>query len=93
MTRPDLPPAVDGVIARAMAKRRDERFGSATEFTDAIRDVLDGRHIAAPFGSYYETTVGAAAVGVLAAAVVACAASPSTRRWLRYRNALRTQRR
>ncbi|MGW0636866.1 protein kinase domain-containing protein [Nocardia salmonicida] len=46
--RTDLPPAVDGVIARAMAKRRDERFGSATEFTDAIRDALEGRHVAAP---------------------------------------------
>ncbi|MFE3541528.1 protein kinase [Nocardia sp. NPDC059177] len=47
-TRPDLPPALDSVIARAMAKRRDERFTSATEFTDAVRDALEGRHIAAP---------------------------------------------
>ncbi|WP_336081258.1 serine/threonine-protein kinase [Nocardia sp. SSK8] len=47
-SRTDLPPALDGVIARAMAKRRDERFGSATEFTDAVRDALEGKHIAAP---------------------------------------------
>ncbi|MFD4353282.1 serine/threonine-protein kinase [Nocardia sp. NPDC058518] len=46
--RTDLPPALDGVIAHAMAKRRDERFGSATEFTDAVRDALEGRHVAAP---------------------------------------------
>ncbi|WP_328656304.1 protein kinase domain-containing protein [Nocardia salmonicida] len=46
--RTDLPPAVDDVIARAMAKRRDERFSSATEFTDAIRDALEGKHVAAP---------------------------------------------
>ncbi|MFD6395352.1 serine/threonine-protein kinase [Nocardia sp. NPDC060249] len=46
--RTDLPPAVDSVIARAMAKRRDERFGSAKEFTDAVRDVLEGRHVAEP---------------------------------------------
>ncbi|MFD6450609.1 protein kinase [Nocardia sp. NPDC060220] len=46
--RTDLPPAVDDVITRAMAKRRDERFGSATEFTEAIRDALEGRHVAAP---------------------------------------------
>ncbi|MFD6389731.1 serine/threonine-protein kinase [Nocardia sp. NPDC060259] len=46
--RPDLPPTVDGVIARAMAKRRDERFSSAMEFADAIRDALEGRHVAAP---------------------------------------------
>ncbi|MFB7875562.1 protein kinase [Nocardia sp. NPDC056064] len=47
-SRPDLPPAIDGVIARAMAKRRDERFGSASEFTEAIRDALEGKHSAAP---------------------------------------------
>ncbi|WP_446221369.1 protein kinase domain-containing protein [Nocardia sp. IBHARD005] len=46
--RTDLPPAVDSVIARAMAKRPGERFSSATEFTDAIRNALEGRHIAAP---------------------------------------------
>ncbi|MGY0500902.1 protein kinase domain-containing protein [Nocardia sp. FBN12] len=48
LVRSDLPPAVDSVIARAMAKRRDERFSSATEFTDAFRDALEGRHVAAP---------------------------------------------
>ncbi|MGW6421174.1 hypothetical protein ACWF82_00715 [Nocardia sp. NPDC055053] len=142
VTRPDLPPAVDSVIARAMAKRRDERFSSATEFTVAIRDVLEGRHIAAPtvwqpeyavpvvdprvlpmaHGNPWQRAplgpeppkgaaifVGSGAVlmlcartagrvmsiitAVLAAALVACAASPSTGRWLRYRTALRTQRR
>ncbi|MFD3591554.1 serine/threonine-protein kinase [Nocardia sp. NPDC058640] len=46
--RPDLPPAVDSVIARAMAKRRGERFGSATEFADAMRGALEGRHVAEP---------------------------------------------
>lgn len=49
--RPDLPPAVDAVIARAMAKRRDERFSSATEFTTAVSDALEGRHVAAPLPS------------------------------------------
>ncbi|WP_328392476.1 protein kinase domain-containing protein [Nocardia sp. NBC_00416] len=47
-TRPDLPAAIDGVLARAMAKHRDDRFGSCAEFTTAIRDALDGRHTAAP---------------------------------------------
>ncbi|MFC6010977.1 serine/threonine-protein kinase [Nocardia lasii] len=46
--RSDLPPAIDSVIARAMAKRRDERFSSATEFTEAVREVLAGRHLATP---------------------------------------------
>lgn len=45
--RADLPPAVDTVLARGMAKRRDERFGSCAEFTTAVRDALEGRHVAA----------------------------------------------
>ncbi|KAF0836607.1 serine/threonine-protein kinase [Nocardia caishijiensis] len=43
--RPDLPQAVDVVIARAMAKRRDERFVSSTEFASALRDAIEGRPI------------------------------------------------
>lgn len=33
---PDLPPAVDGVIARAMAKQPGDRFGSASELAAAL---------------------------------------------------------
>ncbi|MEU7221596.1 serine/threonine protein kinase [Nocardia iowensis] len=40
--RPDLPPALDDVIIRAMAKQRDERFGSCREFTSAA---WDSRHV------------------------------------------------
>ncbi|MEV0110427.1 protein kinase [Nocardia sp. NPDC050799] len=47
-TRPDLPTSVDALVARAMAKQRDERFRSCGEFTTAVRDALGGRHIAAP---------------------------------------------
>ncbi|MCP2287452.1 serine/threonine-protein kinase [Nocardia amikacinitolerans] len=47
-TRPDLPPAADAVLARAMAKQRDERFGSCSEFTTAFRDALEGKHVALP---------------------------------------------
>ncbi|MEV0028093.1 serine/threonine-protein kinase [Nocardia sp. NPDC050793] len=47
-TRPDLPPAADAVLARAMAKQRDGRFGSCSEFTTAFRDALEGRHVAMP---------------------------------------------
>ncbi|MBF6456719.1 serine/threonine protein kinase [Nocardia cyriacigeorgica] len=46
--RKDLPPSVDAVLGRAMAKRRDERFGSCTEFATAMRDALEGRHVAVP---------------------------------------------
>lgn len=35
--RPDLPAAVDGVLAKALAKAPDDRWGSCLEFTDALR--------------------------------------------------------
>ncbi|GEM33021.1 hypothetical protein NN3_40280 [Nocardia neocaledoniensis NBRC 108232] len=40
--RRDLPPAVDDVLARAMAKLPDERFGTCREFTDALRAAMAG---------------------------------------------------
>lgn len=47
-TRPDLPATVDALVTRAMAKQPDERFRSCGEFTTAVRDALEGRHISAP---------------------------------------------
>jgi serine/threonine-protein kinase len=38
--RPDVPPALDEVLAKAMAKKPDDRFASATEFVDAARAVV-----------------------------------------------------
>ncbi len=35
--RPDLPPEVDGLIEKAMAKARDSRYESAREFATAVR--------------------------------------------------------
>ncbi|NKY33658.1 serine/threonine protein kinase [Nocardia speluncae] len=46
-SRPDLPAGIDGVLARAMAKHRDDRFATCTEFVDAVRDAFAGRPIAA----------------------------------------------
>jgi serine/threonine-protein kinase len=40
-SRPDLPPALDTVIARAMAKDRAERYGSCREFTAAARAAVE----------------------------------------------------
>ncbi|MCC7208053.1 MAG: serine/threonine protein kinase [Anaerolineae bacterium] len=42
MINPELPPAVDGVIARAMAKAPEERFESAAALVSAYKDALSG---------------------------------------------------
>ncbi|WP_433629755.1 serine/threonine protein kinase [Nocardia sp. CA-120079] len=41
--RPDLPPALDQVLARGMAKQREQRFGSCVEFAAAVQDALQRR--------------------------------------------------
>ena len=38
--RPDVPPAVDQVLARGLAKNPGARFSSCGEFADALRDAL-----------------------------------------------------
>jgi serine/threonine protein kinase len=38
--RPGLPAAVDGVLARAMAKTPDERYRACADFADALRTAL-----------------------------------------------------
>jgi serine/threonine-protein kinase len=65
-TRPDLGPEVDELVARAMAKSRDDRFATAREFATEARAVL-GRGTraaptsAAPRPAAQETVLAAAA--------------------------------
>ncbi|MGW6423792.1 serine/threonine-protein kinase [Nocardia sp. NPDC055053] len=46
--RPDLSPALDDVFARAMAKNRDDRFGSCGEFAAVAAEALLGVAVAYP---------------------------------------------
>ncbi len=57
--RPDLPAAADQVLARAMAKTRETRYGSCRDFADALREALG----VAPY-----TSQGTAAPGLPPAA-------------------------
>ena len=47
MLNATLPPAWDAVIRKAMAKNPDERYQSAAEFGQAVRDVVEGKAAAA----------------------------------------------
>ena len=72
--RPDLPAAVDQVLARALAKAPEDRYGSCGAFADALRDALGMEpydssghvrppaqaHVVAPAGPGCERTVTAA---------------------------------
>jgi YVTN family beta-propeller protein len=49
--RSDLPPTVDHVLARAMAKDPSERFASAGELARVFRDALEGRPVPPPPGA------------------------------------------
>jgi serine/threonine protein kinase len=40
LVRPDLPAAVDQVLARALAKTPEDRYGSCGAFADALREAL-----------------------------------------------------
>jgi YVTN family beta-propeller protein len=70
--RDRLPPALDAVLARAMAKEPAERYGSCAELVDGARAALG---LAEPRRARHRWLVPAAALGVvaLAAAVVALA--------------------
>ncbi|HEY8199681.1 MAG TPA: Stk1 family PASTA domain-containing Ser/Thr kinase [Candidatus Limnocylindrales bacterium] len=61
--RPDVNPALDGIVRRALARDPGQRFGSAGAFSDALGRFLSGLHAAV-----------SSSAGVAGAAVVAGAA-------------------
>jgi YVTN family beta-propeller protein len=67
--RPDLPPAVDEVFARVLAKQPGDRYRNCREFMDAARTALGDRATAPgpprpPSGSYTPTEMGLSATAV-----------------------------
>lgn len=75
---PDLPPALDGVLTRGMAKAPEDRPASAQELADEIRDALQGAPATAT--TRRAAGLGAAAAGAGAAGAAGAAAGAGTRR-------------
>ena len=62
-----LPPAMDAVVRKALAKRADERFQTAHEFADAVRAAAPATPIAAPrAAAHSDPTLVSAAEATLA---------------------------
>ncbi|HZX06593.1 Stk1 family PASTA domain-containing Ser/Thr kinase [Kribbella sp.] len=52
---PDIPPEVDAVVLKALAKNREERYQSASEMRADIHRVLAGQQVTAPLAAVAET--------------------------------------
>ncbi|MFG1819193.1 Stk1 family PASTA domain-containing Ser/Thr kinase [Kribbella sp. NPDC049174] len=52
---PDIPPEVDAVVLKALAKNREERYQSASEMRQDIHRVLAGQQVTAPMAAIGET--------------------------------------
>jgi len=68
--RPELPEAVDAVLARAMAKDPEQRYGTCTELVEEARLALG---VAAPPSGHRRFAGIAAVLAIVAAAAVALA--------------------
>jgi serine/threonine protein kinase len=71
--RPELPPEVDEVFGRVLAKRPDERYGSCREFVEAARHALGlpdtgSAAYSSPASSPGASSPGASSPGVLTGA-------------------------
>ncbi|NUR96500.1 MAG: Stk1 family PASTA domain-containing Ser/Thr kinase [Kribbellaceae bacterium] len=52
---PEIPPEVDAVVLKALAKNREERYQSASEMRADIHRVLAGQQVTAPMAAVAET--------------------------------------
>ena len=69
---PDVPPALDQIVLRALAKDRAQRYSSAHEFLGDLNAFLAGQPVSPTTGQFPvgSATTGTGATGVLAAAGV-----------------------
>ena len=75
--RPDLPKELDRVVARAMAKSRDERFATTPELVDAAHAVLRRSSTTShPVADRYEEPVAAISVDGSGEVALPAAATP-----------------
>ncbi len=74
---PDVPPALDQIVARSLAKDPNQRYQTAQEFLADLNAVMSGQ---VPLGATGTLPVGSAAAGSGAHAVAAAAAAnPATK--------------
>lgn len=59
MLRPDIPPELDRVLARALATDRDRRYGSALQLLDALRTIVAPAQVEGGMGELIEELFGA----------------------------------
>jgi len=76
-TAPDVPPALDDIVARAMARDRAQRYASARAFADALDEVLAGQVGAARLHKWLTSLAPRSAS---APAMIDAATVPSPRR-------------
>ena len=65
---PDIPPEVDAVVLKALAKNREERYQSASEMRADIHRVLAGQQVTAPMAAVARDPVDGADRGAPATA-------------------------
>jgi serine/threonine-protein kinase len=74
--RPGVPPLLDLVVAKALAKREDERYRTASAMADDLQDVLAGRAARHAFGPVSSSRGGASEEEGLLAGLTASATAP-----------------
>jgi len=75
--RPDLPHEIDQVVAKAMAKSRDDRYASGSEMVADLRGVLTAGASRTDLGSETVLGAGAAVTAAAGAAATTLGSTPS----------------